>query len=285
MDTNAWIGFLSGYLVLFGYTYNRESIRFVSKETNFIERTKYYWPLSALLTVGAFLYFFLLSLRNGISEDTTGWLYVFITGASIWPWTLPSKRGEFSAILLTAVGSVGLLVTCDASVRGAIIVLVVHHVGLDLLLYGIYIRRLIPVFPNKRVEMHDMSNTFTMNSIFFKDSEMNASWADRIVFELYVLYFGPLAGAWVWTDASGFIIVTITGLHFVIGFLSTLSINPCVAAVERYAKPLNIFADILIATGLGFGIVTILEDDVYRWAGLGCATVGNVLCFYQRSRA
>ena len=34
--------------------------------------------------------------------------------------------------------------------------------------------------------------------------------------------------------------------------------------------------------GLGFGVATIVVNEDYRWAGIGCATVGNMFCFYGR---
>jgi len=238
MDTAGWIGFLSGYAVLIGYAYNKNAIQSLSQRINFFEETKLYWPVSVLFTVGSFIYFFLLSLRNGISDETTGWLYVFITGASLWPWTL-KRGGEFSAILLTAVGSVGLLITCDSSVRGALCVIVAHHVGMDLFMYGIFIRRFLSPSYFDNMPLND--NDFVL-------PEHRYTLSQRIVFELYVLYFGPLSGAWVWTDASGIIIVTVTGLHFVVGFFSTIS-NPIDAFIERYTFCINIVSDILIATG------------------------------------
>ena len=218
-----WIGFLAGYAVLGGYVYNRNDIKDLSFKTNFFESTKLYWPLSVFFTVVAFIYFFLLSLRNGISDETIGWLNVFMTGAIIWPWTL-EKGGEFSAILLTAVGSLGLAWTCDAAVRGAVYVLVAHHVGMDLIVYELCIRK-------------PFHRTFDQRSNF-----------EKIILELYVLYFGPLSGAWVWSDASGIIVVTVTGLHFVVGFLSTMG-HFFESVKRRYSSLVNIVADVLIATG------------------------------------
>lgn len=264
-----WVGFVSGVVVLGSYVARRKIIYDASEELR-RSNSFFLWATSASVTAVCFL--LVLSLwamkGNNVTDNNhnaqifvTG-LFVFMSGAVLWPWVLQLELtvNEVSALWVTAIGSF-------------------------IMFYATW--------------WQIMSVPFT-SFIFFHHLFVDGLWWPRYgrassvddgskVGALYIFYFAPLMACvplsvFGKSDLVAILVVVVTGMHFVVAgvvawprFLSV--------ARQRYQLKLAILADVLITTALVLAIVHLANGMDYSWTAVIAALLGNLFCWKTRGMA
>ena len=274
--------FLGGILVLIGYYVQYNVIR--KKHQEFLNSSKAYyrWFIIASISAASYILLFILwvstdALDSGSDIFIAG-LATFIFGAILWPWVFEDRYAEASAIWLTAIGSIIMLIATTMSTDGLtmaswlVAILVLQHVFVD----GIW----WVMIANYRGGEIDESQKIK-----------------HVVKALYQAYYAPLFVAVVlllidvwYRQTAVIIVIAVTSMHFVVGFVVALSNSNFLATIRnRYKKPKTAFADANITFALVIALYLLVQQidsdnghqskqDWLIFPAIAAALVGNTFC-------
>ena len=273
--------FLGGILVLIGYYVQYNVIRDAHQE--FLNSSKAYWRwfIVACLSAASYILLFILwistdALESGSDIFIAG-LATFIFGAILWPWVFEDSYAEASAIWLTAIGSILILIatTMSDAITMAVlfaVILVLQHVFVD----GIW----WVMIANYRGGKIDKTQKIK-----------------HVVKALYQAYYAPLFVAVVlllidvwYRQTAVIIVIAVTSMHFVVGFVVALSNSNFLATItNRYKKPKTVFADANITFALVIALYLLAQQidsdnghqskqDWLIFPAIVAALVGNTFC-------
>ena len=274
--------FLGGILVLIGYYVQYNVIREAHQE--FLNSSKTYWKwfIVACLSAASYIILFILWISTDVLESGSdifiAGLATFIFGAILWPWVFEDSYAEASAIWLTAIGSIIILIATTMSRDARTMALpfaaflVLQHVFVD----GIW---------------------WVMIANYSGGKIDKTKKIKHVVKALYQAYYAPLFVAVVlllidvWYRQTAVItVIAVTSMHFVVGFVVALSNSNFLATItNRYKKPKTVFADVNITFALVIALYLLAQQidsdnghqskqDWLIFPAIVAALVGNTFC-------
>lgn len=273
--------FLGGILVLIGYYVQYNVIREAHQKFLNDSITFYIWLIFAVSSALSYLLLFTLWISTDALESASGIFLVglatFIFGAILWPWVFKDKYAEASAIWLTAIGSIGILIATTMSMDAVTMalpfasILVFQHVLVD--------------------------------GIWWLSSDYRAGQIDEtkkikhVVKALYQAYYAPLfiaillllVDTW-YRQTAVIIVISVTSMHFVVGGIVALN-NPSFINVitTRCTNATTAFADVNIIFALVLAVYLLLgqldchgcdnvKNERLVFPAILAAVVGNTFC-------
>lgn len=263
-----WIGFVLGSIVLFSYALRRKIIYSASEDLRH-GASFFLWAASAFVTTVCFLLVLSLWALHGNkvtdSDDTARvfvvGLFVFMTGAILWPWVLQLELtlNEVSALWITAIGSFIMFYATwwQAMSVPFTAFIFFHHFFVDGLWWPCY----------GRISGIDKTNGIAA---------------------VYIFYFAPLVACiplsiFEKTRLVAGLVVVVTGLHFIAGGIIACP-NVVTTALQRYKQKLAVLADVMILVALVLSVVHLSTGMKYSWTAVIFAFLGNLFCWKTRAR-
>lgn len=267
--------------MLIGYYVQYNVIRKAHQEFLSTKWSFYGWLTFAIASAASYLLLFSLWVTTDALESASGiflaGLATFIFGAILWPWVFKDRYAEASAIWLTAIGSIIILIATTMSMDAITMalpfaaILVFQHVVVD----GIWWLR-----SDYRVGKIDETKKIK-----------------HAVKALYQAYYAPLFVAIVlllidnwYRQTAVIIVISVTTMHFVVGGVVALNNSSFLETItNRYKKARTTFADTNITFALAIATYVLGKQldghdgnysnhDWLIFPAIVAAVVGNTFC-------